>query len=93
MHIYGEYTLTALDLPMIQDLLNTLRMTKEPASGFRQKLADKLETNFQSIHTPPALTSEDLATNLPDHLSRAIFDEMSLQFPYEAQWSMPDQFQ
>ncbi|KIM92782.1 hypothetical protein OIDMADRAFT_139064, partial [Oidiodendron maius Zn] len=81
------------DLPMIQDLLNTLRMTKEPATGFRQKLADKLETNFQSIHTPPALTSEDLATNLPDHLSRAIFDEMSLQFPYEAQWSMPDQFQ
>lgn len=91
MHVYGGSELTTLDLPMVQDLLNTLRMTREH-TGLRQQLANKLEANFQGIHTPPHITSEQLATNIPDHLTRAIFDEMSLQFPYDEQWSLPDQF-
>jgi len=71
---------------MVQDLLNTLRMTHEPQTGLRNQLADKLEANFQDMHTPPPVSPTEISNNLPRNLSWSIFDEMSLQFPYLDQW-------
>ncbi|KAL3424256.1 hypothetical protein PVAG01_03537 [Phlyctema vagabunda] len=74
------------DLPLVQDLLNTLRMTQEPSTGLRNQLATKLEASFQNIHTPPPVSPGMMNSNMPDSLSWSIFDEMSLQFPYPEQW-------
>jgi hypothetical protein len=71
---------------MVQDLLNTLRMTHEPQTGLRNQLADKLEANFQNMHTPPPVSPTELSSHLPLSLSWSIFDQMSLQFPYLEQW-------
>ena len=76
---------------MVQDLLNTLRMTQEPATGIRNQLADQLEANFQNIHTPPAPVSPAAFPMNTDSLSWTIFDEMSLQFPYVPQWTNQNQ--
>lgn len=80
-------------MPMVQDLLNTLRKTQEPQTGLRNQLANKLEDSFQNIHTPPALTSGDLSTDITDDMGWSIFDEMSLQFPYPAQWPIQEPLQ
>ena len=74
-------TYISADLPMVQDLLNTLRMTQEPITGIRHQLANQLEASFQNIHTPPAPISPVAFANNIDGLSWSIFDEMSLQFP------------
>ncbi|RDW79782.1 hypothetical protein BP6252_04420 [Coleophoma cylindrospora] len=74
------------DLPMVQDLLNTLRTTQEPATGLRNQLANKLEATFQSLHTPPPISPAIMPIPMSDGLSWSIFDEMSLQFAYPDQW-------
>ncbi|RFU26520.1 hypothetical protein B7463_g9817, partial [Scytalidium lignicola] len=82
------------DLPMVQDLLNTLRATHEPPSGLRNQLANKLEATFQNIHTPPAAVSpEQRQPNITDDLSWSIFDDVSLQFLYQPQWPIEQPLQ
>jgi len=78
---YVNYIYNLADLPMVQDLLNTLRMTQEPITGIRHQLANQLEASFQNIHTPPAPISPVAFTNNIDGLGWSIFDEMSLQYP------------
>lgn len=91
--LHTLFTDYIIDLPMVQDLLNTLRMTQEPHTGLRNQLANKLEANFQNIHTPPPISPTALPANFADQLSWSIFDEMSLQFPYPAQWPIEQPLQ
>lgn len=82
-----------LDLAMVQDLLNTLRMSHDPPNGLRNQLASKLEGTFQNIRTPPAISPGQRQPSISDDLSWSIFDDMSLQFLYQPQWPIEPQMQ
>lgn len=68
------------DLPLVQDLLNTLRATQQPHIDFRHQLAAQLEASLQNMSMQSALSSDFVSPTVQDHLAWSIFDDMSIHF-------------
>jgi hypothetical protein len=74
------------DLQMVQMHLNMLRSspTASQESSFRSRLATRLESTFQNIHTPPAPVEVGNDPGVLD-VEWSIFDQMSMQFAWPAE--------
>lgn len=68
------------DLPLVQDLLNTLRASQQPHVDFRHQLAAQLEASIQNMSIHSTLSSDYVSPNVEDQLAWSIFDDMSIRF-------------
>jgi len=68
------------DLPLVQDLLDTLRATQQPHFDFRHQLAAQLEANIQDVSIQSALSQDFVSPIGQEHLEWSIFDDMSIHF-------------
>jgi hypothetical protein len=69
-----------LDIPLVQDLLHTLRATQQLPVDFRHQLAAQLEASLQNTSIQPVMSSDFVPPNVDDHLAWSIFDDMSIRF-------------
>ncbi|KFZ10776.1 hypothetical protein V501_05048 [Pseudogymnoascus sp. VKM F-4519 (FW-2642)] len=68
------------DIPLVQDLLHTLRATQQLPVNFRHQLAAQLEASLQNTSIQPVMSSDFVPPNVDDHLAWSIFDDMSIRF-------------
>ena len=69
------------DLSLVQGHLNTLRSTHQPEPSLRHRLANRLESAMQNMHTPPS-DLQEFPTSLENSdldSSWAIFDRNNLR--------------
>jgi hypothetical protein len=86
------HELTTLDFIQIQSHLNMLTLTHQPSPSLRHRLASRLESSLQNMHTPRSAPDPDpmLGTNAESFENEwAIFDRESLGFANQTQSMNP----